>query len=578
MKSLQRRGRSLALMTAGVSLVAASLGLVTTSAAQPANAAPQGDCAEVFPLAEVSTGDAVTGLTVARGTTPAPFEGTVVGVLDDGVDIGVDMVIVDLDSPDIDKAGGIWSGMSGSPVYAEDGRLVGAVAYGLTWGSSKIAGVTPIEAMKEIGVGFDAPDSVTLTGDQARSVAARSSARFAQVRQGLTQLRTPVSLSGADPSRMARASGNKFGGDARAVAGTLSRGSSADSSTIVAGGNLGATLAHGDVTLGGVGTVTTVCRGEVIGFGHPLDYAGQVSYALHPATALFVQEDTTGSPFKVANFGAPVGTINQDRWAGISGFLGQTPDGFSVSASATLASRTRQASTLVTSDDSFYQAYAVNGVLSSSVDRAMDRLATGNVVLGWTIKGTSRNKPFTLKFRDRIRAEEDIAYEIGDSAASLVWQLADIPGVKLQRMTMNARPDIDAPVLRLHHLKRRQGGEWRRIPNDTTIKAKAGTTLRLRAALRSAEGTRIVPLAVKVPRARGKAVALRVLGGDSDYVGGRLGTLKGVREYLAKQTRNDQVVAKVRVPGRGVQGRRTYVSKVQPSVVRGERVFTIQVR
>jgi hypothetical protein len=42
--------------------------------------------------------------------------------------------------------------MSGSPVYAADGRLIGAVAYGLA-GASTIAGITPAADMyTQVGV------------------------------------------------------------------------------------------------------------------------------------------------------------------------------------------------------------------------------------------------------------------------------------------------------------------------------------------------------------------------------------------------------------------------------------------
>ena len=68
-------------------------------------------------------------------------------MLQDGIAPDVDMVMMRLTSPEIDRVGGIWQGMSGSPVYAADGRLIGAVAYGLSWGPSPVAGVTPFADM-----------------------------------------------------------------------------------------------------------------------------------------------------------------------------------------------------------------------------------------------------------------------------------------------------------------------------------------------------------------------------------------------------------------------------------------------
>src|SRR3712207_6428611 len=145
---IRRRARALTVAAvAGAVGTTAALTAVTTVAAQ--SAPPASDCAQPFPVASVTDGQPVHGLTVSDGTTPEPFTGEVLGVLEDGIAPDLDMVIVDLDSPAIQAAGGIWQGMSGSPVYASDGRLIGAVAYGLSYGPSPIAGVTPFEQRSE---------------------------------------------------------------------------------------------------------------------------------------------------------------------------------------------------------------------------------------------------------------------------------------------------------------------------------------------------------------------------------------------------------------------------------------------
>lgn len=143
MNGMNRRRRSLAAV-AGAGLLASTLGGFTAAnhaAVSAAPGAPAGDCAVAFPVAGLESGDEVSGLTVAKGTTPAPFTGEVLGVLKDGIAPGMDMIIADLTSPDIDRVGSIWAGMSGSPVYAADGRLIGAVSYGLAWGPSPVAGI-----------------------------------------------------------------------------------------------------------------------------------------------------------------------------------------------------------------------------------------------------------------------------------------------------------------------------------------------------------------------------------------------------------------------------------------------------
>ncbi len=99
----------------------------STEGLLPAQADP---CPAAFPIEELTAGQALEGLTVDSGTTPEPFTATVIGVLEDVIAPGFPLVIVTASSPAITDAGGIWAGMSGSPVYAADGRLVGAVAYG----------------------------------------------------------------------------------------------------------------------------------------------------------------------------------------------------------------------------------------------------------------------------------------------------------------------------------------------------------------------------------------------------------------------------------------------------------------
>src|SRR4051794_16272220 len=114
----------------------------------PAQSAVSVECPEVYPVGSLHRDQAVTGLTVSHGTKPDGFTGKVIGVLNDGIMPGLDMIMVRLTSPEIDRVG-IWAGMSGSPVYANDGRLIGAVSYGLALGSSPVAGVTPYDHMDD---------------------------------------------------------------------------------------------------------------------------------------------------------------------------------------------------------------------------------------------------------------------------------------------------------------------------------------------------------------------------------------------------------------------------------------------
>jgi SpoIVB peptidase S55 len=120
-----------ALIAASVPLLAPGLDV----GAAPAPPQVPDPCPPAFPVAELTPGMVGSGLTVERGTVADPFTATVLGVVDEAIAPGVDLIVVEVDSPAIQRAGGVWLGMSGSPVYAEDGRLIGAVAYLLAEGA-----------------------------------------------------------------------------------------------------------------------------------------------------------------------------------------------------------------------------------------------------------------------------------------------------------------------------------------------------------------------------------------------------------------------------------------------------------
>jgi hypothetical protein len=189
----------------GVTALAAAAVLATGGVtASPASSAPDPGCPGTYPLGDLGAGDAVTGLTVTTGTQPGPFTGQVQGVLEDGIAPGVDLILADLHSPTIDKVG-IWSGMSGSPVYASDGRLIGAVSYSLGVGPSTIAGITPAAEMARLGstTAARAATRVRVPSALAHRLVSSRTASTGQVSQGLSQLHVPRTVSGLSSARMA---------------------------------------------------------------------------------------------------------------------------------------------------------------------------------------------------------------------------------------------------------------------------------------------------------------------------------------------------------------------------------------
>ncbi|MGH2779358.1 MAG: hypothetical protein ACRDJB_12020, partial [Actinomycetota bacterium] len=316
----------------------AATGLVPGSAT--AQVVAPVDCPQAMPTSEVEKGMTGKGFTVSEGTEPEPFDVEVLGVLEDGVAPGRDMIVVRASSPAIDRAG-IWFGMSGSPVYADDGRLMGAVAFGLSFSKSPVAGLTPAEDMMELldypsGIETAAARKVTVSGGLARRVNERSSGSGDSAT--FTRLRAPLSVSGMSArgfdvlAKAIKKEGNKY----LPGTGTSSHaaGPQVELGSVGAGDNFAAALSYGDVTFAGIGTTTLVCDDKSVAFGHPFSWTGKTQLGANEASAHTIVEDDFGS-YKLADITDPVGIIDQDRLAGIRGLMGVAPDLRPVNTSVT---------------------------------------------------------------------------------------------------------------------------------------------------------------------------------------------------------------------------------------------------
>ena len=191
--------------------VTAGLCLTGTAALSTPSQAATGSCDTAFPVSDLTENQVVHGLTVTSGTTPSAFDGTVIGVLHDGIEPGVDMVMMQLSSPTITQVGGIWEGMSGSPVYAANGDLIGAVAYTLSYGATPIAGITPWEDMQTYAGTPAVPRHVRVSESAAKKIAAATDVTKAQAASGFRELQAPtVLVRRSDPATWPRPRGRPY--------------------------------------------------------------------------------------------------------------------------------------------------------------------------------------------------------------------------------------------------------------------------------------------------------------------------------------------------------------------------------
>lgn len=577
----RRRARLAAAAVAGLGLIGAGTAVTTGPAV---SAEPAGDCTEAFPIADLEVDDVVTGLTVEKGTTPEGFNGTILGVIKDGIAPGLDMVMAELDSPAIERAGGIWQGMSGSPVYAEDGRLIGAVAYGLSWGSSPIAGITPFEEMDNYLPRPPAP-RVKLSERQARSVARQTDVTARQAAE-FGQLKMPFGISGLTQARLDKVKSfrkdhkylpkNTYHMGAAAAPGDAD---AAGPETVVAGGNLAVAMAHGDITIGGVGTATSVCDAHVVGFGHPATFLGTTTMTMHPADAIYVQPESLGAPFKVANLGAPAGTITDDHLSGVSGVFGALPESTMISSTVSYLDRSRTGETSVSVPE--YSAAATFYQQLANHVRVLDAFMPGSEDMEWTINGTDADgSPFSLSFGDRYTSTWDIAFESPWELADIVWFLSSFEGVSIDDVTVDGDVTDNTATWKVERIEQKRGGEWTKVSRRKPAVAVAGETLKLRAVLEgaTADQTATVPLALEIPNNVGRRGFLEVRGGGWEYIDyWSANSVTDMAETLAGAVRNDQVSADLFLDS-GRRGTRVKsASASQDKVVNGMKRVSVRV-
>ena len=575
------RSRGAAAFVASLTLLGGAASVVAT----PASAEP-GNCDTTFAMddfASLEEGDGatVTTKTVVRGTEPQEFTGTVLGKIDGGIAPGVDMIMVDFSSVAGDTAidkNGIWAGMSGSPVYTESGELLGAVAYGLAWGPSPIAGVTPYEDMDDYAPAAPAPE-VRVGARAARAIAADSDVSRNQAQQGFSQLPMTMGFSGLSQQRVKQL--KKKGPDylhtrGMRAAGAASAAVDAGPEDLVAGGNLGAAISYGDITAGGVGTVTSVCDDWLIGFGHPMTYGGRTSLGLMPADAIYVQKDLIAS-FKVANMGTPAGTILQDRLTGISGTLGETPDETDVTSTVVYGDRDRTGSSASLVQD--YNADITFSQILANHDVVVDAIQGGTEAATFTIEGTDADdQPFTIAFGDRYTSEYDISFESIWDIADVMWVMSSMDDVEVTSVEATADVADDTAMYRMKKVEQKRGGKWTTVNRRRPAVVRPGGTLQLRATIANADGSKRVPLKVDVPKRTSRGGYLEVVGGasmwNSDVYDAE--TPAEMEEALGSMARNDEVVALLNVT-RGDAGPAQAVSQPQDLVVRGGKFIDVRI-
>jgi hypothetical protein len=490
-----------------VERLAGSVLALTSAAAlfwpSAALADPPPPCAPILPLDDVSVGMLGEGWTVAQGTEPETFDVEVLGIAPGLIGPGRDIIIAEISGPLVDAAGGVWAGMSGSPIYVdEDGDavaddLIGALAYGFSFGPSNIVGLTPAEDMQRI-LGYTSgtfrtatyPAKVQLPRSVVRMIARETASALPTVSGTIARLKLPVSISGVQPQRMTRVKRmlRRQGIDAIPYAGTSASLASVGSiDGFRPGDNFAGALSYGDLTFAGVGTTTYVCDGQALAFGHPFLFTGRTTLGASGADAITIVTDPTLSPYKLANVEGIAGTVDQDRLAGIRAVEGipeTIPVSTAVTSLDTLNARTGQTDVVL---KSIYPSLVFSH-LFSNIDVVFDAIGPGSSTITFVIRGTRADGTTWRLRRQNVYASDfDISFESSFEVANFLATIDSNPFEKVKFTSTRISASLEETVheYRLTNLHVCQRGVCR----DTgEVNASPGQTIRLRATLTPNDG------------------------------------------------------------------------------------------
>lgn len=377
---------------------------------------------EFMPVSQVRTGMTGHADTVIEGNTISQFNVKVLGVMKDRGPSG-DLILAQVSGPVIDQTGGIVHGMSGSPVYI-DGKLVGAIAYGWGFADARIGMITPIEQMVKL---WNIPYQKEVTNpwkDQQLIPLGTPLMAYGFDKASLDYMKSKMTEYNYVPYETAAASGDDV------------------KQPLKAGGSVAALLVDGDLKLGAIGTVTYVDKDKMVAFGHPFLKRGSVGYFMHNAY-IFTVVKSVDSGFKVGSMGAEVGTVTEDRGAGIAGIEGQYNAGIPVkfiirdedtgkirNSYVKVIDANEMTPTLVAT--SFY----------SFLNKTLDRTGEGTSTVDLTITPRNQDIP-VFKRINMFHSNEDIAqdsvdetYKILDSLMNNRFRPYDISSMQIEANVM----------------------------------------------------------------------------------------------------------------------------------------------
>ena len=329
-----------------------------------------------LPVEDIRPGMKGVARTVVSGAAIEEFGVEVLGVLKQKGPSG-DLILIRAFGDVVERSGGIAQGMSGSPVYI-DGKLVGAIGYGWSFTDHKTGMVTPIADMLKLWeLPQGRPEAVSMNPPPPDDLRTEEPPEE-------QPLATPLLVAGFGDQALALLKEKlrpyklipyAVGGEAEGIA----------AGALEPGSPVGVQLVRGDISVGALGTVTYVENGRILAFGHPFLKRGPANYFMTSAQVLTTMSGLENS-FKVGLTGEPLGVIDQDRGAGVSGRIGVYPQVIPVTVTVSDQNlrQIKEMNAQMVNDEELSPILGIAAIFNA-IEKTCDRVGSGSARVKWEI-------------------------------------------------------------------------------------------------------------------------------------------------------------------------------------------------
>jgi hypothetical protein len=467
----------------------------------------------LFTLEDLRPGMKGVARTVFSGTETEDFGVEILGVLPGFPGPRQSAIIARLSGSNVEKTG-VFAGMSGSPVYI-DGRLVGAIAFSFPFSKEPIAGITPIKQMIDIfekgKVDQTQPPrtprlisfsqlAATEWMSRLPKQAVTATSLIAPVSTGsplvplmgqqMTPIATPVVFSGISQESLSLFAPQLMSNGLLPVSGAggsaaITPLGEANEKTLTPGTSVSVQLVRGDYSIAASGTVTFRDADRIYAFGHPFLSLGAADMPMTEASVVTVIANVNNS-FKLAVPGQMMGSISQDRAAGVFGSLGRAPKMIPVKINLHTSRDRIETFSYEVANDSFLTPLLLNITVFNTITSSERALGESTI----SIKGE-------IKVKGQENVQLDRRFSSSNSAIMAAGSVATPIGSLMSSGFDDVQ--IDGVTLDISSSDTKYAGTLERIALDRT-EVRRGEKVEIQAYVRTEAGKQFVQrIPVQIP-------------------------------------------------------------------------------